>query len=137
MIHIIILNYKPDFNDGRVSRVSSLVDYLADKNKIINIYSLSGESNISQNGNVKHFQIKYPGLGFISLNKVTGKELSARAKLTKYISKILYPDRYVLGSILIYKKLSKELSDNDTIFISVPWFSILFLLFFKMERFNE
>ena len=113
--------------------MSSFADYLINLQKNVKIYSLSGENKVSKLNRLTHFQIKHFGLGAIDSSSATNNLLSSIVRFAKKISQFIYPDRYIFGSFLILKKLKNELKQNDVLFISVPWFSAMFILFFKFS----
>lgn len=133
-IHLLILNYEPQFSDGRIIRIKALANYLVNKSKKVFLYSLSDVQRRKQNNGLTHIEIKYPGMGLLSIPTMENEniKLIARSfhKLLSFISNLLYPDRFLFSIPKVYFWIRKEVKMSDTVFISVPWFSAMLLTLF-------
>ena len=129
MIHIIIANYKPEFSDGRVQRVSGLEEYLSNAN--IDYVVSSFGSTASKNRNVR----KYTSFVLRYFHQVNNSQaplkpsfslkIALRSFIKKFFLKACIPDVFIFDVILNYRKMRAHVQDNSIVIISVPWFSPL------------
>lgn len=137
-IHLVLFNYEPQFSDGRIVRIKALANYLVANSKNVSLYSLSNVQRSQIKNGFVHFEIKYPGMGLLDTSAVTDQSRNIKAILLRRVllsmSNWLYPDRYVFSIPKVYSGIRKEVEQGDTIFISVPWFSAMFLALFPYWR---
>ncbi|MDP2760787.1 MAG: hypothetical protein Q8O64_10375 [Sideroxyarcus sp.] len=131
-IHVIILNYEPQFSDGRVVRVKALVRYLALKGKDVYLYSFSNVSQTTKKDGFTHVEVKYPGMGMLMSDRPVGRESNVMKRMVLAISRVIYPDRYLFGIPLIHGRLQKNVSRGDALILSCPWFSVLLLALYPI-----
>ena len=135
MLYIFIANYKPEFVDGRVQRVHAIEKYFQSKNVDYKVVSLG-----TKNEEDLH-SIKFASKVLIQSQKTQNKKvanedlfLNIKYKLFRLLNKIVWPDRYVIDSLKLYSYIRKEITQKDTILISVPWFSFLLFSFLPCKN---
>lgn len=133
---IIIPEYLPEFNDGRIKRIHSLENYFEEKD--ISYVVLSHGIVTERPNNVKF------GYGLLKFKKTDSEEkkiVKRNKKYLHFLKKIFTPflivDYLFISSFAFIRKLNKLLSKNKdcTVIVSVPRFSILLsLLFFNFRK---
>jgi glycosyltransferase involved in cell wall biosynthesis len=129
MIQIIIANYKPEFNDGRVQRISGLEEYLISSNTKYEIISFGSKvSEGAWNKKLFSFVLRFfHSSNYLSSSKVLkGSFLASFRRFFKNILfKICIPDIFIFDVIFNYKNMQRRARDGAVAIISVPWFSTL------------
>lgn len=130
MYKILIANYSPEFNDGRVQRVSSLCQLFDKRGINYSVISFGSKKLNTQNS------IKLDSIVLKVLNPVdrVARKTSIkhnRTKLRNIVSSLrafIRPDPYIIDVLINLRKLSKLIEKKDVVIISVPWFSLMAFL---------
>lgn len=134
-VHIAICEYDPPFKDGRINRVKYLGDFLSKNNCQVTIYSFGPQTKEFSSQNTNLIQIKYPGLSLVENSKSTDSTIKkTTVNLIKKASRLIFPDRYILGIHKLANEIKKRSNENDILIVSAPQFSILLLLLSGIKR---
>ena len=125
-ISILIAQYWPEFNDGRIQRMQGLYQYLHRYDCNVKILSLGTEEDLSSQTNIKFFSRA------LKAEKQFAKRLQLAEKnksILNFVKAILkfagYPDRYIFDILLNYRKIKTALKGDSCTIISSPVFSTL------------
>lgn len=131
MYKILIANYLPEFNDGRVQRMRNLCQLFDKRGIDYSIISFGSERLNTQNS-IKLFSIVLKLLNPASRVARKTDIKDTRSKLANIVSGLrafIWPDPYIIDVILNYRKFSKLIDKKDIVIVSMPWFSVMAFLF--------
>lgn len=124
-VHMVICAYDPPFNDGRVVRIKTLSKFLNKNGYNVNIYSFGSENKIIKQETETLYQVKFPGMGNISNEKVKKNKFFI---ISLVVSRLVFPDRYIVKLITLHNVIKKNIKEKDILIISGPWFSSFLIL---------
>lgn len=130
IVNISICEYSPPYMDGRIARIQSLAKYLNSHGIEVNIYSFGPSNSKKDLGYCNLYQVEFPGMNFVD-HSSSNSPSYWYVRLLKKITDYIYPDRYILLVNRLVNLVSENMISGSFLILSVPRFSLLFILLFR------